>query len=53
LLQAAVRQGHAHPALAFFNGMFMSADEPMTPEEIAAEFNLPQRAGLVLLTSVP
>jgi uncharacterized protein (DUF433 family) len=22
-------------------GMFMSADEPMTPEEIAADFNLP------------
>ena len=25
-------------------GMFMSADEPMTPEEIAAEFNLPLQA---------
>src|SRR2546427_11816516 len=25
-------------------GMFMSADEPMTPEEIAAEFNLPLHA---------
>ena len=25
-------------------GMFMSADEPMAPEEIAAEFNLPVAA---------
>ncbi len=25
-------------------GMFMSADEPLTPEEIAAEFNLPLEA---------
>jgi uncharacterized protein (DUF433 family) len=25
-------------------GMFMSADEPMTPEEIAAEFDLPLAA---------
>jgi uncharacterized protein (DUF433 family) len=25
-------------------GMFMSADEPMTPEEISAEFNLPLAA---------
>ena len=25
-------------------GMFMSAEEPMTPEEIAAEFNLPPEA---------
>jgi len=25
-------------------GMFMSADEPITPEEIAAEFNLPPAA---------
>jgi uncharacterized protein (DUF433 family) len=25
-------------------GMFMSAEEPMTPEEIAAEFNLPPGA---------
>jgi uncharacterized protein (DUF433 family) len=25
-------------------GLFMSADEPMTPEEIAAEFNLPLAA---------
>ncbi len=25
-------------------GMLMSADEPMTPEEIAAEFNLPLQA---------
>jgi uncharacterized protein (DUF433 family) len=25
-------------------GMFMSADEPMTPEEIAADFNLPLQA---------
>ena len=25
-------------------GMYASADEPMTPEEIAAEFNLPREA---------
>src|SRR5439155_13177211 len=25
-------------------GMFMSAEEPMTPEEIASEFNLPVEA---------